>query len=202
MQLLVDTFQFRPIGVPTLTETADGSKVYRRAGVFQNHKKKNYNGRIYPESIWKGLFSEGSRFSNRLKSRAVLGLLEHPKDGQTRLDAGPALLVTGARIASPEEIRESIKRGDAIPLEEGDIVGEFEALASLKGRTPPLALYIVGGDGIAAFRDHRCELEELARQRGLDSIHFLGWRPDVYSDRKSTRLNSSHIPLSRMPSSA
>ena len=26
--------------------------------------------------------------------------------------------------------------------------------------------------------------------------------PDAYADRKSTRLNSSHIPLSRMPSSA
>ena len=26
--------------------------------------------------------------------------------------------------------------------------------------------------------------------------------PVVYIDRKSTRLNSSHIPLSRMPSSA
>ena len=25
---------------------------------------------------------------------------------------------------------------------------------------------------------------------------------DMWSDRKSTRLNSSHIPLSRMPSSA
>ena len=27
-------------------------------------------------------------------------------------------------------------------------------------------------------------------------------RPPILSDRKSTRLNSSHIPLSRMPSSA
>ena len=26
--------------------------------------------------------------------------------------------------------------------------------------------------------------------------------PDAHPDRKSTRLNSSHIPLSRMPSSA
>ena len=35
-----------------------------------------------------------------------------------------------------------------------------------------------------------------------DSISFSEqmWMPDL--DRKSTRLNSSHIPLSRMPSSA
>ena len=32
---------------------------------------------------------------------------------------------------------------------------------------------------------------------------FLKFSPDVVlTDRKSTRLNSSHIPLSRMPSSA
>src|ERR1051326_6317035 len=31
---------------------------------------------------------------------------------------------------------------------------------------------------------------------------ILPQRPIVYRDRKSTRLNSSHIPLSRMPSSA
>ena len=29
-----------------------------------------------------------------------------------------------------------------------------------------------------------------------------GWRAKADADRKSTRLNSSHIPLSRMPSSA
>ena len=29
-----------------------------------------------------------------------------------------------------------------------------------------------------------------------------GMRADAFGDRKSTRLNSSHIPLSRMPSSA
>ena len=30
----------------------------------------------------------------------------------------------------------------------------------------------------------------------------MGWYEGVLADRKSTRLNSSHIPLSRMPSSA
>ena len=32
-----------------------------------------------------------------------------------------------------------------------------------------------------------------------ESIHYV---ISLYKDRKSTRLNSSHIPLSRMPSSA
>ena len=38
---------------------------------------------------------------------------------------------------------------------------------------------------------------------GSDLNTFLGRNPMVkLPDRKSTRLNSSHIPLSRMPSSA
>ena len=41
------------------------------------------------------------------------------------------------------------------------------------------------------------------RRYSLDSakLHALGWRPER-EDRKSTRLNSSHIQKSRMPSSA
>ena len=40
--------------------------------------------------------------------------------------------------------------------------------------------------------------------KGMDGKPLaVGWRKlEVYPDRKSTRLNSSHIPLSRMPSSA
>ena len=36
----------------------------------------------------------------------------------------------------------------------------------------------------------------------LTSTDLDGNRKDAHRDRKSTRLNSSHIPLSRMPSSA
>ena len=47
-------------------------------------------------------------------------------------------------------------------------------------------------------------------QRGLNIMEFCkafnaqtqGVEPGLPLDRKSTRLNSSHIPLSRMPSSA
>ena len=35
-----------------------------------------------------------------------------------------------------------------------------------------------------------------------DAAYLLEIEPDRLLDRKSTRLNSSHIPLSRMPSSA
>ena len=41
---------------------------------------------------------------------------------------------------------------------------------------------------------------DLPRLKNLDSYFFDGYAS--LEDRKSTRLNSSHIPLSRMPSSA
>ena len=51
---------------------------------------------------------------------------------------------------------------------------------------------------------HDSFLERLERHK--ISIEYLAGAgdggADVWVDRKSTRLNSSHIPLSRMPSSA
>ena len=44
------------------------------------------------------------------------------------------------------------------------------------------------------------ELEEILKQRVRNFV--VDNEVDLERDRKSTRLNSSHIPLSRMPSSA
>ena len=41
------------------------------------------------------------------------------------------------------------------------------------------------------------QLKEIAKELGITGISDM-----KKADRKSTRLNSSHIPLSRMPSSA
>ena len=49
------------------------------------------------------------------------------------------------------------------------------------------------------------QLREILRQRLLPNLRDdvpIGAVSDEWRDRKSTRLNSSHIPLSRMPSSA
>ena len=54
---------------------------------------------------------------------------------------------------------------------------------------------------IAAWNVHRQQVgvSDLVAQ----DVHSMGLIHDLYiQDRKSTRLNSSHIPLSRMPSSA
>ena len=66
-----------------------------------------------------------------------------------------------------------------------------------------LAIFRVGDDWLAI--DGRCphkgaSLAEGCVEGGSVSCPWHGWGFDL--DRKSTRLNSSHIPLSRMPSSA
>ena len=43
-----------------------------------------------------------------------------------------------------------------------------------------------------------CPVEEIDIEKDMETAITYG----VRGDRKSTRLNSSHIPLSRMPSSA
>ena len=52
----------------------------------------------------------------------------------------------------------------------------------------------------------RCDAPLTGRyRRGFDFLCypcFNATKPEILPDRKSTRLNSSHIPLSRMPSSA
>ena len=98
---------------------------------------------------------------------------------------------------------------------------ESEPLAplSLKGFPAPIIAHLVTGlrpgpvpRGITGLsspvvgRDreiavlHRCG-EELARGRG-QIVSITGEAGIGKSDRKSTRLNSSHIQKSRMPSSA
>ena len=45
--------------------------------------------------------------------------------------------------------------------------------------------------------------QRIAQAKSVDELNALIQEAAVYDlDRKSTRLNSSHIPLSRMPSSA
>ena len=47
----------------------------------------------------------------------------------------------------------------------------------------------------------RWAVREILEDSGYDVVE-AGSAADAMTDRKSTRLNSSHIPLSRMPSSA
>ena len=58
----------------------------------------------------------------------------------------------------------------------------------------------VGASGAVRFLIESLDAERLATWDGDDYYDFVELRP--VSDRKSTRLNSSHSQQSRMPSSA
>jgi len=127
--LLGGYMPFKPLGKPQLVESATGSgqKVLRVEGVFQNYKVINENGRRYGKNVWDQVFNEGNDFQNRLKDRAVLGMIEHPEDGLTKLDEVSHVIVE-ARYATPKEI------GSNPDLEEGDIIGAYETLPTPKGK--------------------------------------------------------------------
>jgi hypothetical protein len=128
-QPLIEEKIFRPIGEPVLVESAElGRKVLRQHGVIQSYTQRNQNGRLYPKKLWEALFKPDSDFMERLQSRAMVGLLEHPEDGITRLDRSPSHLMTEVHFASPKEITESRKSDPKHPLEEGDIIGTLEVI--------------------------------------------------------------------------
>ena len=63
--------------------------------------------------------------------------------------------------------------------------------------------------GIDALKDSGIDLEKEAREQigvcigsGIGGLPLIETTHDAYLDRKSTRLNSSHTDISRMPSSA
>jgi len=124
LPLLTDAFPFRLLRKPRLVESSHtpGKQVLEVTGVFQNWKLKNENGRKYGKKIWERHFAEGSDFSNRLKRRNVLGMMEHPKDGVTLAELA-SHVITEVHIATPAEISQS--GGE---LEEGDVVGTYEVL--------------------------------------------------------------------------
>lgn len=60
-------------------------KRMRVSGPAQVENQKNGNGRMYPTELWDRVLGEGSEFNERLANRQVLGELEHPAEGNTKL---------------------------------------------------------------------------------------------------------------------
>ena len=79
-------------------------------------------------------------------------------------------------------------------LAAADLKGDGERLERAQDRVLlHEQLLLLGDDGLDALRAH---LLLLVRKLGREALALL------LTDRKSTRLNSSHITRSRMPSSA
>lgn len=66
----------------------------RVGGEMQLADKPNLNRRKYPESLWDRVLGAG-KTQSRLKERRMLGLLDHPVDGKTKLEwPGPSHVMT------------------------------------------------------------------------------------------------------------
>ena len=122
---------FRQYGPPkVLTERAhtDGSPIVEITGVFQNHIDINSNGRRYQRKIWERVLAPTSDFMQKVKRRGVLGVLEHPGDGNTKISEA-SHVITNVRFATDREISES--KGILRP---GDILGSYEILGTHSGK--------------------------------------------------------------------
>jgi len=64
---------------------AHSHKRMRVSGPAQIEDQKNGNGRVYPSALWDNVLGESSDFTERLNNRQVLGELEHPTEGNTKL---------------------------------------------------------------------------------------------------------------------
>ena len=79
-------------------------------------------------------------------------------------------------------------------------------MASANGRTLKVAIIGAGMGGLCAavaLRKRGFDVHVYERAAALGEYGAgLQLGPNCFKDRKSTRLNSSHVALSRMPSSA
>jgi len=98
-----------------IKELADGRfRVFAKA---QHCGVKNRNGRIYPIPTWEQHLREGCDFMRRIGVRGVIGHLEHPDDGKSKMPLA-AVLVTEAKL----------------DRETGEIWIVFETLSTPPGR--------------------------------------------------------------------
>ncbi len=106
-QLLIETMDFVPSRVLledvdhnlALNEDAKPAKRMVLEGVFQRSDTPNLNKRVYPRKVWERLCEASSNMMKRIQERAMVGHLEHPKDGATDLMQG-AILVTNVKLES------------------------------------------------------------------------------------------------------
>jgi len=69
----------------TLTESNEQTGLMKVRGIMQKYDVVNSNGRVYPKSLFEKILKD-SMVQERIKNRGMVGVLEHPDDGQTRLE--------------------------------------------------------------------------------------------------------------------
>jgi len=76
---------FTPTLQESILEEGETVKRLRVRGKIQQIDKVNENNRSYPEKLWKKVLADQSPFMQRIRNRQVLGVLEHPEKGGTKL---------------------------------------------------------------------------------------------------------------------
>ena len=94
---------------------------------------------------------------------------------------------------TPTDLRQGFSRRDILRVGLGGVLGAG-LVAPIRGLTPP-------AQGRASFGKAK-SIIYLYLFGGPSHIDVWDMKPNAPEDRKSTRLNSSHIQKSRMPSSA
>jgi len=76
---------FKPLRESILNELTSKNKRLLVSGPAQIEDQKNGNGRIYPKNLWNRVLAPSAPFMERLNEGMVLGELEHPESGNTKL---------------------------------------------------------------------------------------------------------------------
>jgi len=87
MATKIPLYERLDVFVPHLLESTEvnGVKRMKVEGVVQKADFQNKNGRIYPKKLWETVLNENSAFTRKVKNREVMGQLEHPEKGCTKL---------------------------------------------------------------------------------------------------------------------
>ena len=132
------------------------------------------------------------------------GAFPRSESGRSYVVAAPdGTPLANAPLASRKDLRDAVRSAraafpewaDKTAMNRGQIL--YRVAELLEGRRDQFAEEVASAEGLATGAARETV------DRGIDRwVWYAGWADKISQDRKSTRLNSSHIQKSRMPSSA
>ncbi len=113
IQMIRDTYSFKPLETKVIKESTNGYNVLRITGIFQEGDKENANGRIYPTK--EVLIPAVNNIQEDIAQRAVVGELDHPSDAKIHMDRISHLIsklwVEGRKIYGEAEVLDKLPCG-------------------------------------------------------------------------------------------
>ena len=161
---------------------------------------------LFQKIRWKNFLSTGAHFTelNFTKSPNTLIVGQNGAGKSTVLDALCfGLFGKPFRKINKPQLLNSINARDALVEIEFEIgKKKYKVIRGIKPNVFEIYLNGVLLNQDAAAKDYQDVLENQILKLNFKSFTQVVILGSASLDRKSTRLNSSHIPLSRMPSSA